>query len=156
MASNRIEQFDTAEGIGDALLAGCLGLFPHVRLRVTGQCMSPDLNEGETALIASPSHHKPRVGEIVLARHADGLRLHRLVWKWPVLSGRSCWLTKADRSWSCDPRIEPGAVLGTVVAVEADGAARRIGRGRLARAARSFTEGLWTWSRGRLGLEGQA
>lgn len=153
---NRIEQVDVAEGVGDALLAGCLGMFPHVRLRVTGQCMSPELNEGETVLIASLSRHKPRCGEIVLARHADGLRLHRLVWKWSLFSRRLFWLTKADRSRFCDPRIAPGAVLGTVVAVESAGAARRLGRGRCHRTAQSFAEGLWNWSRGRLGLEGQA
>lgn len=156
MVTTRIEQVDVAEEGGDALLAGCLGLFPHVRLRVTGQCMSPEINEGETVLIAAPSLHTPRVGEVVLARHANGLRLHRLVWKCPVFSRRLFWLTKADRSRFCDPRIASSAVLGTVVAVESAGVTRRLGRGRRQRTAQSFTEGLWTWSRGRLGWEGQA
>ena len=156
MVMNEIEQVDVGRGVGDALLAGCVGLFPHVRLRVRGQCMSPEINEGERVLIVSTSLHTPRVGEVVLARHAEGLRLHRLVWKWPVLSGRLFWLTKADRSRFCDPRIAPGSVLGTVVAVESPGSVRRLGKGRLHRAAQSFAEGLWTWSRGRLGLEGHA
>lgn len=162
MIMNEIEQIDVGEGAGDALLAGCLGLFPHVRLRVTGQCMSPEINEGETVLIASPSRHTPRVGEIVLARHANGLRLHRLVWKWPLCSRRLFWLTKADRARFCDPRIAPGAVLGTVVAVESAGAERAWGKARVRRAGRSFAEGLAAWSRvrfgrfGRFGLRGKS
>lgn len=156
MVMNQIEQVDVAEGVGDALLAECLEVFPHVRLRVTGQCMSPELKEGETVLIASPSLHKPRVGEIVLARHAGGLRLHRLVWKWPVFSRQLFWLTKADRSRLCDPRIAPGAVLGTVVAVEPVGAERAWGKARIRRAGRSFAQGLAAWSRARVGLGGKS
>ena len=102
--------------VSAAVLAECLDTFPHVRLTVTGESMRPALRPGEIVLLARPALRPPRLGDVVLFQHPEGLRLHRLVWG-PPLAARS-WRTKGDLSRSCDPRISPRDVLGTVIAVE--------------------------------------
>jgi hypothetical protein len=76
--------------------------------------MEPALKAGEAVLLVSARSHRPRVGDVVLARHAAGLRLHRLVWAPPLAR----WRTKADRASAWDPGLRPRDVLGTVVAIE--------------------------------------
>src|SRR5262249_32164950 len=100
----------------NALLRACLAEFPHVRLRVTGACMAPHLQPGDSVLIASSAAPRPGLGDVVLVRPREGLRLHRLVWKPPF--GRSVWRTKGDRSRVWDSRIQPADVLGTVLVNE--------------------------------------
>lgn len=129
-------------GRADALLRGCFEQFPHARLAVTGRCMTPALRPGDTALLVPAHRHRPRLGEVVLVRLPDGLRLHRLVLG-PPRHG-SVRRTKADRSSSWDPPHAASDLLGTVVAVERQGrmlpAPRRLGPtlGSLARLARSW------------------
>jgi len=95
--------------------------------------MEPSLKEGEKVLIARTALCPPRVGDIVLARHKVGLRLHRLVWA-PFVLGH--WRTKADQGFEWDPPLRPQDVLGTVVPAEGRGR-RRI------KAIRSLVEGLF-------------
>ena len=111
-----IEPGEVSPEVTAAVLAECLDAFPHVRLTVTGECMRPALRPGEIVLLARPALRPPRFGDVVLFHHPQGLRLHRLVWG-PPLAARS-WRTKGDLSRSCDPRISPRDVLGTVIAVE--------------------------------------
>jgi len=99
----------------EGALRDLLGAFRHIRLTVTGACMSPALRPGQVVHIASAAHHKPRFGDIVLARHGETLRLHRLVWPF------GSWRTRADRSLIWDPRLGPRDILGTVVWVEPTG-----------------------------------
>jgi len=121
-----IERDEVSSEVSEAVLADCLEAFPHVRLTVTGECMQPALRPGETVLVARTSLRSPRLGDVVLFRHPEGLRLHRLVWG-PPLAIRS-WRTKGDRSARWDPRIAPRDVLGTVIEVEgARGAGGSVG-----------------------------
>ncbi len=107
--------------LAEAVVADCLASFAHVRLVVRGSCMAPALAEGDVVLLAPPEKRRPRIGDVVLVRLHEGLRLHRLVLGPPLAPLR--WRTQADRGWLLDPRLEASAVLGTVVAVErADGA----------------------------------
>jgi hypothetical protein len=100
-----------------------LRAWPSVRWRVVGSCMAPALPEGSRVLLASAARVPPRVGDVVLARFADGLRLHRLVWA----GGQ--WRTQSDRAWIFDARLRPEDVLATVVGVEGEKLApRRVGR----------------------------
>jgi hypothetical protein len=137
-------------GTSEAVLRECLNAFPHIRMRVTGTCMTPDLHPGDTVSIASPARRPPKWGDIVLVRHRDGLRLHRLVWRWPFASNRFPWLTKADRSGECDPRFSPADLLGTVVRIEGASFARRMGNAWFRNTVRSLTAGLIAWGQGRL------
>jgi hypothetical protein len=116
----------------EELLRDCLTVFPYVRLTVTGRCMQPALAEGEKIHLVGRARRDPRLGDVVLARHRDGLRLHRLVWGPPLAPGTR-WRTKADRARLFDPALDPADVLGTVVAVEDRPAARprRTGRALL-------------------------
>jgi hypothetical protein len=100
------------------VLRDCLDAFPEVVFAVTGQCMSPDLSEGERVLVVSPSRHRPRVGDVVLTRSGGDLRLHRLVWGPPFARRSAGWRTQADRSLLFDPALAEEDVVGTVVAVE--------------------------------------
>jgi len=129
-----------AEGILRSLLGG----FPFLRLTVTGDCMRPALSPGDRVHVVSPEQRPPRVGDVVLARHRDGLRLHRLVWGPPLALGLR-WRTQADRGAIWDPALEPADVLGTVVAVEGAPDRRPI-RGRMT-SLRSLLRGLRSWIR---------
>jgi hypothetical protein len=102
----------------EAALRDCLETFPEASFAVTGHCMRPSLRHGDRVVVRAASRRPPRVGDIVLARHPDGLRLHRLV-VGPALRGLARGLrTKADRSRFLDPPLRPADVLGTVVARE--------------------------------------
>jgi len=115
---------------GEDLLRDCLASFPHVRLTVTGRCMEPALCHGEKVRLVGASRRRPRVGDVVLARQTQGLRLHRLVWGPPFARAGASWRTKADRGRLLDPPIVADAVLASVEAVEARPGAqpRRPGR----------------------------
>ncbi len=131
-----IELAEVSTEVSEAVLADCLEAFPHVRLVVTGECMRPALGPGAAVLVARPALRSPRFGDVVLLRHPEGLRLHRLVWG-PPLALRS-WRTKGDRSERWDPGISPGDVLGTVIAVEGKAQAGRHVRVALRSLARAL------------------
>jgi hypothetical protein len=102
----------------EELLRECLASFPWVRLTVSGQCMQPILADGEKVHLVHPTHRRPRLGDVVLARGHDGLRLHRLVWGPPLALAGMRWRIKADRGRLLDPPVDGSDVLGVVVAVE--------------------------------------
>lgn len=118
---------------GEELLRDCLASFPHVRLTVTGRCMEPALRHGEKVRLVGASRRRPRLGDVVLARQREGLRLHRLVWGPPLAGAGSPWRTKADRGRRLDPPLGAGDVLASVAAVEGRPGARprRAGRALL-------------------------
>ncbi len=97
--------------LADEALDDCLAGFDRLRLTVTGGCMSPSLEPGDTVVLEPVRKTAPRFGDVVLLRHPAGLRLHRLVWRPPFLR----WRTKADRSPFCDPPLRRQDLLATVV-----------------------------------------
>jgi hypothetical protein len=108
----------------EELLRDCLDSFPHVRLTVTGGCMEPALLHGEKVRLVGASRRRPRLGDVVLARQKEGLRLHRLVWGPPFARKGASWRTKADRGLLLDPPLAADAVLASVEAIEARPGAR--------------------------------
>jgi hypothetical protein len=96
----------------------CLESFPEASFTVTGHCMRPSLRHGDRVVLRSASRTPPRVGDIVLARHPTGLRLHRLVVGRGLRGLARGLRTKADRARFLDPPLRPSDVLGTVVACE--------------------------------------
>jgi hypothetical protein len=131
-------------GFGEELLRDCLRAFPHVLLTVTGRCMEPALVHGEKVRLVSSARRRPRLGDVVLARQRDGLRLHRLVWGPPLAPPRTPWRTRADRGLFLDPPLEAADVLASVVAVEGRPARPR----RRLRALASLVGGLAARLRG--------
>jgi hypothetical protein len=125
-----------------ALLRGCLAEFPQARLTVTGECMAPALLPGDVALLAPARLRRPRLGEVVLVRLAEGMRLHRLV-PGPRRHG-SFRRTKADRSACWDPPFAASDLLGAVVGVERAGRVLPAPR-RLAPALRSLVRPALSW-----------
>jgi hypothetical protein len=103
---------------GEELLRDCLASFPHVRLTVTGRCMEPALRCGEKVHLVGASRRRPRLGDVVLARQKEGLRLHRLVWGPPLAPSGTSWRTKADRGRRLDPPLAADDVLASVEAIE--------------------------------------
>jgi hypothetical protein len=95
-----------------------------VRLTVTGRCMEPAIAHGERVQLVSASRRPPRVGDVVLSRQKEGLRLHRLVFGPPLAPPGSRWRTKADRGLLLDPPLEAKDVLAKVVSVEGRPGAR--------------------------------
>jgi hypothetical protein len=118
----QIDSIDLSDSLAEAALRDLLGAFPHIRFGVTGTCMAPELAAGDTVHLARPGLHKPRFGDMVLRRHPQGLRLHRLVWHPPALLG--AWRTRADRALIWDPPLAPVDVLATVVWIEGKGRPR--------------------------------
>jgi hypothetical protein len=102
----------------EEVIRDCLASFPWVRLTVTGQCMLPALADGAKVHLVGAARQRPRLGDVVLARGRDGLRLHRLVWGPPLALPGTRWRTKADRGRLLDPPLDPSDILATVVAVE--------------------------------------
>jgi hypothetical protein len=102
----------------EELLRDCLSSFPHVRMTVRGRCMEPALADGDRVHLVAAAQRAPRVGDVVLSRQADGLRLHRLVWGPPFAARGGPWRTKADRGALLDPPVAPADVLATVSLVE--------------------------------------
>jgi hypothetical protein len=140
-------QLPQADGVevpfGEELLRDCLAEFPHVRLTVTGRCMEPALAHGERVHLVSAARRRPRVGDVVLARQQQGLRLHRLVFGPPFAPAWLRWRTKADRGVLLDPPLAAEDVLASIVSVEGRPGARprrtlrallSLGRGLVARA----------------------
>jgi hypothetical protein len=111
----------------EELLRDCLSSFPHVRLTVTGHCMEPALRHGERVHLVSAARRRPRLGDVVLARQKEALRLHRLVWA-PPFGAR--WRTRADRGLLLDAPLRREDVLASVACVEGAvrGGPRRAGR----------------------------
>jgi len=129
--------------LAEALLRDCLDSFDHVRLTVTGGCMQPSLHDGDTVLLVGPRRRRPLLGDVVLARLADGLRLPRLVWGPPLAFPRMRWRTKADRAALVDPGLAAADILGTVVAVEGrSGSVRDVPR-----ALASLASAVWARQR---------
>ena len=117
----------------EELLRECLSAFPHVRLTVTGRCMEPALRHGERVHLVGARRRRPRVGDVVLARQKDGLRLHRLVWGPPLAcSGGAV----ADEGRPRPPPRPAARGRGRARVGRRRSRAGR-GRGRGARAARS-------------------
>jgi hypothetical protein len=110
--------------LAEGVLRDGLAAFPWVRLTVTGQCMEPALAEGAKVRVVAARRRRPRLGDVVLARGRDGLRLHRLVWGPPLALPATRWRTKADRGRLLDPPLDPWDILGTVVEVEEHPTAR--------------------------------
>jgi hypothetical protein len=111
----------TTAGAEDALeravLLDMFGGFPTTLLRVTGSCMEPALRAGETVRLAGRDRVRPRVGDVVLTRQPQGLRLHRVVWRSP---DGAAWRTQSDHAAALDGALADADVLATVVGVEDD------------------------------------
>ena len=98
---------------GEELLRDCLASFPHVRLTVTGCCMEPAIAHGDKVqLVRAPRARGRAVGDVVLSRQKEGLRLHRLVFGPPIALPGSRWRTKADRGLLLDPPLDARDVAG--------------------------------------------
>ncbi len=132
----------------EELLRECLASFPWVRLTVSGQCMQPTLADGEKVHLVHPTRRRPRLGDVVLARGHDGLRLHRLVWGPPLALRGTRWRIKADRGRLLDPPVDGSDVLGVVVAVEGQQNARLRRPGKAVMSlVRGVVARLWMGSR---------
>jgi hypothetical protein len=119
--TSEILPFEAPAALSDALLRDVLATFRYARMRVTGECMRPTLLPGDVAIVASAERRPPRIGDVVLVRHAEGLRLHRLVLRW-----RGSWRTMGDRTTRLDPPVGAGSILGTVAGVEGRPMTRRL------------------------------
>ncbi|MFQ5876154.1 MAG: SLBB domain-containing protein [Acidobacteriota bacterium] len=113
---------ETAERGAGPVLDALLGAGSGVLVPVRGDSMRPALAGGDHVLVA-PFLGLPRPGQIVLARRADGLvvhRLRRIEWR----DGRRLYRLQGDALPYPDAGVLREDLMGRVVAVVRDG--RRI------------------------------
>ena len=107
--------------VAESLIRECLLLHPQgAELTVTGSCMEPAIPEGAKIGLYLPSRPL-RVGDVVLLKTANGLRLHRI-----LIRFRGWLRTKGDRGSYLDPPAAAGAVIGACRFPESR--AQRLGR----------------------------
>ncbi|HKB07692.1 MAG TPA: S24/S26 family peptidase [Candidatus Polarisedimenticolia bacterium] len=90
-----------------------------LRIPVRGVGMHPALREGDVAVIA-PFLGLPRIGQIVLARSAEGPLLARLV-DVELQAGRRMYRLKDDAEGGADAGVMREELYGRLIAVERDG-----------------------------------
>jgi hypothetical protein len=122
----------------EALLRDFLGAFEHVLLPVSGACMEPAVPEGSVVRVTSVVRRPPRLGDVVLVRHREGLRLHRLVLGPPLPAVR--WRTQADRAVLWDRPLAKDEAIGTVIGIETGRGLQPVAS--VVRALRSVASGL--------------
>ncbi len=98
-----------------ALVKSALRSGSSVRLRVFGSSMLPSLWPGDVVAVERPSDIRFSAGDIALALHESGFRLHRL-----VAVGEQC-VTRGDALPQDDPPVDFNDLLGRVVSVERNG-----------------------------------
>ena len=91
--------------VAEQWIRECLLSQGSAQLTVTGACMAPVLPEGATVRLTPPG--KPRVGDVVLLRTANGLRLHRIL----ARIGSSV-RSKGDVGSYLDPPAPVSSILG--------------------------------------------
>ena len=92
--------------IAEDWIRECLRLDPWgALLTVSGTCMEPALMEGSKIKLRAPTRPL-RVGDVVLLRMAEGLRLHRV-----LLRFGDRIRTKGDRGTYLDPSASSSAVI---------------------------------------------
>ena len=74
--------------------------------------MLPLIRDGENLRVESVAAANLRVGDIVVAKTAHGLRAHRLIF---ADLKRDCFLTRGDAGLESDPPIQAEQILGRVV-----------------------------------------
>lgn len=102
----------------------------RVRFRAGGTSMQPAINDGDALTVEPVEPLAVRPGDILLYRtHRRGIA-HRVVNIRQAGSAVVAFLLRGDAKAACDRPVEPGEVVGKVIAIE-----RRPGwRARLARA----------------------
>jgi len=115
-----IEPIEVSAELRDEILRGCADSRTSFTIKVTGECMVPNLNPGETVRLAPSAVRPPRLGDIVLIRQSKGLRLHRLIWRPLFAKSGSRWRTMADRAITWDPGAALDDLIAAVVAVEGE------------------------------------
>jgi uncharacterized repeat protein (TIGR01451 family) len=91
---------------------GLLASGHEVRFQARGRSMLPVIRDGETLRVESVATAMLRVGDIVVAKTAHGLRAHRLIF---ADLARDCFLTRGDAGQESDPPIRAEQILGRVV-----------------------------------------
>ena len=88
----------------------------RVRFRANGASMQPNVQDGDTVVVAPVSAGAPKRGDVALTRGEQGFVLHRVVGFDPATGAI---LTRGDAGQRNDPAA--GKVLGKVVAIERHG-----------------------------------
>jgi uncharacterized repeat protein (TIGR01451 family) len=96
----------------EQLSRGLLASGHEVRFQARGRSMLPLIRDGETLRVESVATAMLRVGDIVVAKTAHGLRAHRLIF---ADLARDCFLTRGDAGQESDPPIRAEQILGRVV-----------------------------------------
>jgi signal peptidase I len=95
----------------------CLAGAGRLRLRVTGASMLPAIASGSYVLIRRCAAAEVMPGDVVLAKTADGVRLHRLI-EIRGYGTDAWWITRGDNNGYCDPPLSHADVLGVLTSVE--------------------------------------
>src|SRR3989454_7882575 len=99
----------------------------RVRFRAVGASMQPTIEDGELITVAPVEPAAVKRGDILLYRGERGLIAHRLVGLRRSVKGEDVrYLLQGDASVDRDDPVQPGQVLGRVVAVRRGGRSRAL------------------------------
>jgi hypothetical protein len=106
--------------IPDPVLEGVLELWDQAGARslipITGNSMLPLIREGDQVLVVH-GRNSVRRGDVVVFRRQGQLIAHRVL-RIDDDEGQAAFLVKGDNLSTFDPLVDPGAVLGRVLAVQ--------------------------------------
>jgi len=99
-----------------------------VRVRVTGNSMTPFIRSGDVVVLKRVSWIRLSVGDIVFFKHPDGRSLlHRLIRIFPGTDNNLFFQTQGDNRIRCDTQIPESNLAGKVFIIErSDGRIRNL------------------------------
>jgi hypothetical protein len=101
-----------------SLALECLERTGILSLRVTGVSMLPHIPPRSYVRIRRVPAERLAEGDIVLARTASGVRLHRLIAIEGSAIAGSHYITRGDANDAADPPVPAASILGVLDSVE--------------------------------------
>ena len=95
----------------------CLAYAGHLTLCATGLSMMPRIRPGSRVRIRRAHAGELTPGDVILARTAEGIRLHRLV-SVGAQNSQPVWITRGDNHPHCDPPLVREQILGVMTHVQ--------------------------------------
>ena len=99
---------------------------PAILLIAAGDTSMEPLLHGGDAILAAPSHDRPRPGELLVFRQQDYMVAHRYLGRARTPDGAPCLRTRGDARNELDPPVDADRVVARVRAIRRGGVWRSL------------------------------